>query len=460
MRTLSDDLLAMQSHPDALATVTIRCKRRSTFTGDPLLWRPAFKHTATNIPYGDVAVTAAACSCAAPGYVVRVLRSAAAGKLGVQRFATTAWSCGGTSWPGAATSALTATPLQVAALESTDAKESTPGVGRIGSEIRVLYGDGAQLYCVKSTNDGVSWGAPALAYDGGLNYSRFSNISVCGFGSTWICVCNGYNTKGIPVVLGFHDGGSGWAPWPAHPSAYGHWQVAGVRSGPEAAPSCRVYAYLWGTDYDAAGAPWNSLACQGVQVSPSGAFTAWGSRTVVDRAGVAGGVAYDRVRFGEGAGAYLFSLQERAAAGYWFVASLYALPGNADMEEPVFLGDADCGVAQVRDAAAPGGGPAGVAGGRGRGVGVRPDGWRLGPGGADLYPDHVPLRREQLRAAACCSWRSSGARRRHRRPVPRLRVSVPSTRPTSMWGTCSGSTARSVWARPRARCRWPSGLQP
>ena len=67
-------------------------------------------------------------------------------------------------------------------------------------------------------------------------------------------------------------------------------------------------------------------------------FTAWGTRTVVDRAGVSGAAAYDRVRFGEGGGAYLFALQERAAAGYWFVASLYALPGNADMEEPVFPG--------------------------------------------------------------------------------------------------------------------------
>ena len=39
----------------------------------------------------------------------------------------------------------------------------------------------------------------------------------------------------------------------------------------------------------------------------------------------------------------LFALQERATAGYWFVSALYALPGNADMEEPVFLGDADGG---------------------------------------------------------------------------------------------------------------------
>ena len=133
----------------------------------------------------------------------------------------------------------------------------------------------------------------------------------------------------------------GWRGVPQHPANYGHWQVAGVRPGPEAAPNCRAYVYLYGTDYDAAGAGWNSLACQQIQVNSSGVFTAWGTRAVVDRAGVAGAAAYDRVRFGEGGGAYLFALQERATAGYWFVSALYALPGNADMEEPVFLGDAD-----------------------------------------------------------------------------------------------------------------------
>ena len=156
--------------------------------------------------------------------------------------------------------------------------------------------------------------------------------------------------KGIPVVLGFHDAGAGWVRWvEQHPANYGHWQVAGVRPGPEAAadaaPNCRAYVYLYGTDYDAAGgatgAGWNSLACQQIQLAGSGAFSAWGARVVVDRAGVAGATAYDRVRFGEGGGAYLFALQERAVAGYWFVSALYALPGNADMEEPVFLGDAD-----------------------------------------------------------------------------------------------------------------------
>ena len=347
MRALSDELLAIQSHPDALATVTVRCKRRSTFTGDPLLWRQVFKHTAADIPYSDANVTAAACSCAAPGTILRVLRSTAAKKVGVQRFTVTNWTGTGTNWPSAAVAALTAAPIQVATFVPTDTKESTPGVGRIGSEIRILYGDGGKVFCVRSTNDGVSWAAPVVAYDGGLNYSRYSNVSLCAAGSTWICVLNGYNTKGLPVVLGMHDAGSGWVAWAAQqPANYGHWQVAGVRPGPEAPPDCRVHAYLWGTDYAEDGSPWNSLACQQIQVNGSGVFTGWGSRTVVDRAGVAGAAAYERVRFGEGGGAYLFALQERAAAGYWFVASLYALPGNADVEEPVFLATADEGVAR------------------------------------------------------------------------------------------------------------------
>jgi hypothetical protein len=48
-----------------------------------------------------------------------------------------------------------------APLGGSDAGESTPGASRSGSEIRILYGDGGKLYCAKSANDGVSWGAGA-----------------------------------------------------------------------------------------------------------------------------------------------------------------------------------------------------------------------------------------------------------------------------------------------------------
>ena len=153
----------------------------------------------------------------------------------MQRFNALSWSGSGTSWPSAARTELTRTPVQVGTLAATNTEESTPKIRRIRSELRVVYGDGPKLFCARSTNDGVSWGVPALVYDGGLNYARFTNISVCGFGATWICVCNGYNSKGIPVVLGFHDAGAGWVAWAMHPGGYGHWQVAGVRPGPEAA---------------------------------------------------------------------------------------------------------------------------------------------------------------------------------------------------------------------------------
>lgn len=335
MRSLSPDLLAAQTQPDAYATVTARCKRRSTFAGDPLLWRLLFQHTAANLPYGDPNVTAAACACAEGGAMVRVLRSPAARKVGVQRFNALSWSGSGTSWPSAARTELTRTPVQVGTLAATGTEESTPGVGRIGSELRVVYGDGPKLYMVKSLDDGKSWGAPVMVYDGGLNYGRFSNISLCGSGSTWICVFTAYNTKQLPRVRGMHDAGGGWVAWP-EPGGYGQWQVAGVRPGPEEAPNLCAYAYLWGTDGD-----WNTLACRQVKLGAGGAFSSWGTLAVVDRAGVTGAAAYERVRFGEGGGAYLFALQERAAAGYWFVAALYALPGNADMEEPVYLAEAD-----------------------------------------------------------------------------------------------------------------------
>ncbi len=148
-----------------------------------------------------------------------------------------------------------------------------------------------------------------------------------------------------------------------------------MRVGPEAAPNCRVYAYLWGTDYDAAG---RRLEQPGL---PAGAGDEQRRLRGLGHAGRWSTVpawpaaaAYDRVRFGEGGGAYLFALQERAAKGYWFVSALYALPGNADMEEPVYLAEADGangGAGRLRDAAAPGLRPPRLAGRRGRRSGRR-----------------------------------------------------------------------------------------
>jgi hypothetical protein len=344
MRALSQDLLAVQQQGDAYAEVTVRCKRRSTFAGDPLVWRPIFTHTAANLPYGDLNVAAAACSCAENGVLLRVLRSAPAHKVGVQRVNVLNWTGSGTSSSPAARTALTAAPAPVATLAGSDPLESTPGVGRYGNEIRIVYGDGAKLYQVRSLDDGRTWGTPAAIYDGGMNYGRFSNISLCHHGAAWLCVCNGYNAKRLPRVRALCDTGGGWAAGPEL-AVYGDWQVAGVRGGPEQGTTLYAYAYLWGVEYttDAAGVTsgWNSLACQQLELTGTGAYRAWGTRTVVDRAGVTSAARYDRVRLGEGGGAYLFALQERAAAGYWFVSALYALPGNADMEEPVFLGDAD-----------------------------------------------------------------------------------------------------------------------
>ena len=129
--------------------VTVRCKRRSTFTGDPLLWRPAFQAHGREHPLWRRECDGGGLQPVRAG--LRGARAALDRGQESRRAAVqvTAWSCGGTSWPSAATSALTATPIQVATLAARTRKESTPGVGRIGSEIRILYGDGGKLYCVQ-----------------------------------------------------------------------------------------------------------------------------------------------------------------------------------------------------------------------------------------------------------------------------------------------------------------------
>ena len=376
MRALSADLLWVQGEPDPAASVTVRCKRRSTFAGDPLLWRPLFMHTAANMPYNDAYTTAAACACAEYGAALRVLRSPAGRKVGVQRFSMYGWGGAGTAWSAAAAAALTASPAQVATLSSGARDESTPGVGRNGSEIRILYGDGSAFYQVKSSSDGVSWGGKSLVLSNAVAYTRFSNFSLCAAGGVWYALFTAYDLRRRPMLMGMHDAGSGWVVWPALSLNAGQWQVAGARVGPEAAPNGRVYAYVWGKE-----GGYSTLACQSAVLTAAGAFSAWGSLAVVDRAGVSGAASYERVRFGEGGGAYLFALQERAVKRYWFTAALYALPGNADMEEPVFLGDGDIGDGDTTGRWRDGAGdahpaklrPARLAGGCGAGVGQRPN---------------------------------------------------------------------------------------
>ena len=86
---------------------------------------------------------AAACACAENGAMVRVLRSQAAMKVGVQRFNVLGWS--GSYWPSAATAALTAAPVELYTLTVAVTGGSTQGVGRSGSTIRVFCGDGGRV---------------------------------------------------------------------------------------------------------------------------------------------------------------------------------------------------------------------------------------------------------------------------------------------------------------------------
>jgi len=352
MRTLSSALLAAQSAPDPYVSVTARFKRRGTFSGDPLAWRPLFLHSAGDLPYGDAGVTAAACACAANGVMVRVLRSQAAMKVGVQRFNTLAWTGTGASWSAAAATALTAAPTQIASLTAAISGESTPAVVWTPSGMFYAYADGGALYRGWSLNDGVSWSAPALTWNLGATYARLTNLALCdaaqaGAPAAYLtAVFNGVTAAGAVQVRGLHYVGGTAQQWPALPGSTS-WQVAGVRAGGPYEPTPCLYLYLWGVT-----GGYSCLAVQRVRLNADGSFHSWdGAPRIVDRAGPGGGAAggdgvnYARVRLGEAAGAYLFALQERAVNGYWFVSSLFGLPGSLDIEEPVYLAAADGGAA-------------------------------------------------------------------------------------------------------------------
>lgn len=213
MRTVSADLLAAQSAPDSEATVTARLKRRGTFAGDPLAWRPLFLHTALNLPYSDAAVGAAACACAENGAMVRVLRSQAALKVGVQRFNVLGWNGSGAYWPSAATAALKAAPTELYTLTAAVTGESTPGVGRSGSTIRAFYGDGGRVRYNNSANDGQTWGISSNVWNGNTYYNRLTNFAVStggGAANAWHIVFNGVTAAGAVCVRGIHSIGSGW----------------------------------------------------------------------------------------------------------------------------------------------------------------------------------------------------------------------------------------------------------
>lgn len=333
MRVLSAELLGAQGLPDPEVTIAARFKRRGTFASDPLAWRPLFKHASGDMPYGDVGVTSAVCPCAANGAMVRVLRSQSALKVGVQRFNVLTWSGDGSSWSSAAALAMAAAPTDIGTLATAVVGESTPGVARAGSTMRCLFADGGALKLVTSYTDGASWLAPVAVWNGSATYNRISNFSAVVVGSVWYWVFNGYTPGGVSRVLGLSSA-SYFATWAALPDGGGvGWEVAGLEAGSPYEPEPCLYVYLTGKT-----GGFSVLACQRVKLNTDGSFNSWdGAPLIVDRAGPSDGVNFARVRLGDAAGAYLFALQEKAVNPYWFVSSLFALPGSLDIEEPVYL---------------------------------------------------------------------------------------------------------------------------
>jgi len=327
MRAISDDLRRAQALPGVAWAVSAQYQPRASFAGDRLvcdsgptaLWSDATRPYA--VPGQPCDLQAAACPCAEAGYLLHVLRSDAAARVGVRRI-----EAGGGVLPATA-------PVDVAVLASPYAggEASTPAVARVGAQVRLLYADGARLYALASADDGRSWGAPVLVYDGAGVYVRYSNLSLCGdTAGRWVACYSAWTAAGQIKLRGAHDVGAGWVAWPVYPSEVA-WEVAGVPGSGVVSLESRVYVYLYGWNYG-----WSSLGVLAVTLA-GGAFVAWGEAVAtVDRAGVHGEIGYSRARAGEAGGAFWLLLSEGLADGqqYPALAALEGQPGSALLEEP------------------------------------------------------------------------------------------------------------------------------
>jgi hypothetical protein len=326
MRPISEDLRTAQRSPGVAWSVTAMVQKRASFQGRRLtiaregypweIWDPLY--LPYQAPGQPCDLRAAACACAAAATLVHVLRSDAAGKIGVRRLSVVNHTITDSA------------PVDVATLTAPYAPGdiSTPGIAQAGGVHRLVYADGAQVCWLQSHDDGVTWSAPALLYNGAGFYVRYSNISVVGDDERrWAVVYSAWTPGGEIRLRGAHDVGAGWVQWPVYSSSV-DWEVAGVVSD---ALENECHVYLHGRNYT-----WSSVAVGRVSLT-GGAFAAWwpGQPATVDRAGLTGELAYSGVRVGRAAGATWLAMREGSADGrkYWVLAALAGV-GAAQMEEP------------------------------------------------------------------------------------------------------------------------------
>jgi hypothetical protein len=337
MRPLAATLWYAQTQRHASYRVRALVKARSTFSGDAfrLLKRFTSLWSASDHPYrvsgAPCDLTAAACAGHGQRVILHALRSDAAGKVGVRRFTLNG------------TQVSTAPPVDVATLATPYATGgSTPGIAQVNGQVRLVYADGARVWWLHSSDDGVTWTAPALLYDGAGVYVRFSNFALRpDVTGKWVLVYSAWTPGGQVRIRGAHDVGAGWVNWPVCPTTV-EWEVAGAPGAATSLLSDRCAVYLWGRNYT-----WSSLAVGSVQLA-AGAFVSWwGAVTIIDRAGLEGETSYARVRTGAAYGAYWLTMQEGPASArrYWVRAALWSGPGSSEMEEPVVISDEDADAA-------------------------------------------------------------------------------------------------------------------
>ena len=334
MRPITDELRRAQALPNVAWDVSVRVRRAGISVGEYLEWVSGGEEPASawkrvwdfhNAPYyvsgQPWRARSGACWAAQPDTMLQAYRSDQAAKVGVRRAALTTTSVG-----------LTA-PVDVSVIVAPDGADvvSRPALARLGSTVRLVWADGAFLYWSESTDDGVTWSARGVLYNGVGSYVAHTNISLAVTASgAWAVCYTALTAAGERRLRGAHDVGSGWVNWPPHTTTV-DWLVAGIAE--LTATHCIVY--LSGRNYT-----WSSLAVGTITLA-AGAFVAWwtGQPEIVDRAGLQGEIEYDGVTVGVGGGAVYLIMREGLPTSnrYWALAGLLGGAGSVLMEEPVFL---------------------------------------------------------------------------------------------------------------------------
>lgn len=333
MRPISDELRKAQAMPNVAWKVSARVRHAGSSVGERLesvsvgdepgaVWLQLYYfNTAPYYVSGQPwRARSGVCWAAQPYFMLQAYRSDQAAKVGV---------CRKTVFEGTYGYAPVVDVSVIDAPYSADIV-SRPVLARLGSTVRLVWADGAFLYWSESNDDGVTWSARQMLYNGTGSYIAHTNLSLAVTDGAWVLVYNSLTATGGRRLRGAHDAGDGWVNWSPHTTTV-DWLVAGIAE----LTATRCIVYLSGRNFT-----WSSLAVGEIELN-AGAFVAWWTDQpkIVDRAGLEGEIEYDGVTVGVANGTVYLIMREglQGSKRYWTIAGLLGGAGSSLMEEPVFL---------------------------------------------------------------------------------------------------------------------------